>query len=409
MQRLHKAKKIEDVIACIEAALVNGQAQPWMYTVLALEMERAGRPREDVERVLLSTTDFSAVNVTNILYSAAFLVRFGAKERALAMYRQASAVDPTRLEPYALGLKLAGEAHDPEAVAWAASGILQRAWNADHERLHRDAEAVASEMEALLRKSGNDEAADRLAQAVAEARKRDLVVELSWSGKADLDLLVEEPSGAICSADNPTTTGGGIFIHDGYGGDQTDAYDKYVCPKGVSGDYRLTVRHISGEVVGKRAILKIIRYQGTSRESVEQFTVKLAERDKVVRVTLQHGRLKELSAIPLLDVPREDPALARRRNRRERLVGNTKEARRAGARLAADRERQFGGPMGPGYQPIITVIPEGAAMTAMAVVTGDRRYVRMTLQPMFTAITDVQSFSFLSTGGNTGGGTGTGR
>lgn len=405
VQRLHKAKKTDEVIACIEGALLNGQAQPWMYTILALEMERAGRPREDVERVLLSTTDFSAVNVTNILYSAAFLVRFGAKERALAMYRQASAVDPTRLEPYALGLKLAREANDPEAVAWAASGILQRAWNADHEKLHGDAEAIAGDMEGVLRKSGNEQAADRLAQAVAEARKRDLVIELSWSGKADLDLLVEEPTGAVCSADNPTTTGGGIFIHDGYGGDQNDAYDKYVCPKGMSGDYRAIVRHISGDVVGKRAILKIIRYQGSSRESVEQFTVKLAERDKVVRVTLQHGRLKELTAIPLLDVPREDPALARRTNRRERLVRNTKEARKAGARFVADRDRQFGGSAGPGYQPIITVLPEGVSMTAMAVITGDRRYVRMTLQPMFTAITDVQSFSFISSGGNTGGGT----
>jgi len=415
--RLHKAKKVDAVIACINAALIHGHAQPWMYTVLALELEQAGRPHEDVERALLSTVDFSAVNVANILYSAAILTRFGAKDRALVMYRQASTVDPTRLEPYALGLKLAGEAKDPEAVAWAAAGILQRAWNPGYETLHRDAEAIAREMETALRQKGDEEAADRLARAVAEARQRDLVIELSWSGKADLDLLVEEPGGAICSADNPTTTGGGIFTHDGFGADASDTHDNYVCPQGMSGDYRVTVRHILGEVVGKRAILKITRYQGTSREIVEPFTVMLSDHDKVVRVTLTNGRLKELTAMQWLDVAREQHAAAGNR-RRERLVPNTREGRRAGARFVEDRQRGAGGPGAPGYQPVISIISEGVTSTAMAVVSGDRRYVRLGMLPMFSSLTDVQSFSFITTPGNNpnnpgqptgGGGTGTNR
>ena len=412
--RLHKARKREGVIACINAALINGRSQPWMYTVLALEMKEAGRPQEDIERVLLSNVDFSAVNVSNILYSAAVLTRFGAKARALAMYRQASAVDPTRLEPYAMGLRLAREAEDPEAVAWAAAGILQRAWGTDHEKLHGDAQATASDMEAALRKIGNVQAADRLSEAVAQAAKRDLVVELSWSGKADLDLLVEEPSGAICSAENPVTMGGGIFVHDGFGSDQKDCYDKYVCPRGMSGDYRATVRHISGDVVGKRAVLEVVRYQGSSREIVDRFTIKLSDRDRVVRVTLQHGRLKNLTAVPLLESARDELGTARG-NRRERLVGNTREGRRAGARFVEDRQRGRGRAGAPGYQPVITVLAEGVANTAMAVISGDRRYVRMTLVPTFSTITDVQTFSFISAagsnpngGGAGGGGTGGG-
>jgi hypothetical protein len=412
--RLHKAKENEAVIACISAALIHGQAQPWMYTVLALEMERAGRPHEDVERALLSTVDFSAVNVANTLFSAAFLTRFGAKDRALAMYRQASAIDPTRLEPYALGLKLAGEAQDPDAVAWAASGILQRAWNPGHEVLHRDAEETAREMERALREKGDDETADRLARAVADARQRDLMIELSWSGRADLDLLVEEPGGAICSADNPTTTGGGIFIHDGFGADPKDTHDNYVCPQGMSGDYRVTVRHIQGEVVGKRAILKITRYQGTSREVEEPFPIKLSDQDKVVRVTLTNGRLKELTAMQWLDVPREPPG--RNGRRPERLVQNSREGRRAGAHFVEDRLRGGGGAGAPGYQPIITVLSEGVTMTTMALVSGDRRYVRLTIVPSFSTISSVQSFSFFTSGGSrsntqqpSGGGTGTGR
>src|SRR6185369_14418851 len=115
-------------------------------------------------------------------YSAVVLTNFGAKDRALAMYRQASAVDPACLEPYALGLKLAREARDSDAVAWAASGILQRAWSPGFEALHRDAAATAREVEAEVRQRGDDAAADRLAHAVAESLQRDLVIELSWSG-----------------------------------------------------------------------------------------------------------------------------------------------------------------------------------------------------------------------------------
>jgi hypothetical protein len=317
------------------------------------------------------------------------------------MYRQASAVDPTRLEPYAMGLKLAREAGDAEGVAWAACGILQRAWGAGHESLHGDARATARDMEATLRSRGDAAAADRLARNIAEALQRDLAIELSWSGKADLDLLVEEPSGAVCSAENPTTPGGGIFVHDGMGGNQKDTHDDYVCPLGMSGDYRVTVRHISGEVVGKRALLKITRYQGSSRQIEELFTIELADRDKVVRVTLTNGRLKDLAAVSLLDVPR-DPQAGQRR-RRERLVGTSVDSRRAGGEFAEGRRRVFRGPAAPGYQPIITVIPEGVSMSVLAVVSGDRRYVRLTMQPVFSAISSVSQFTFFTGNVNTGG------
>lgn len=368
-----------------------------MYTVLALTMEKAGRPRSEIERVLLSGVDFSAVNVPNLLYSAAFLTRYGAKDQALSIYRQASAVDGTRLEPYVLGLKLAHERRDPEALEWAATGVLTRAWHRGHEQLHKEAIAYMQEIEGELRKDGRKIEADKLASALANALERDLEVTLSWSGKADLDLLVEEPGGTICSGENPSTTGGGVLVHDGIGAEQSDTWDRYVCPRGLTGDYRLIVRHIQGEVVGKRALLRIVRYQGTPREMKEEFVVELAETDKVVRVSLQHGRLKELSALPPLHAaPAELPG-----------AGN----RVAGAR--AERVRQRGAPARQlagqpvGYQPVITVLSEGVTNSALAVVSGDRRYVRLSMTPFFSTITDIASFSFVNFGNSGGGGTGT--
>ncbi len=45
-------------------------------------------------------------------------------------------------------------------------------------------------------------------------------------------------------------------------------------------------------------------------------------------------------------------------------------------------------------------------MSALAVVSGDRRYVRLSLVPSFSTLTDVQTFSFINSGNPNGGGGG---
>jgi hypothetical protein len=74
-----------------------------------------------------------------------------------------------------------------------------------------------------------------------------------------------------------------------------------------------------------------------------------------------------------------------------------------------------------GYQPVIITLPQGASLTATAVISADRRYVRISAGPLFSQITQVQTFNFASgasgmspvpggggTGGFGGGGGGTG-
>ena len=94
--RLHQQRKHEHVMAAINEALIAGQSQPWMYDVLAMSMQITGRPQAQIERVLLSRVDFTVADVSNMLFSAAYLVRFGATDRALTLYRQASRMAPTR-------------------------------------------------------------------------------------------------------------------------------------------------------------------------------------------------------------------------------------------------------------------------------------------------------------------------
>jgi general secretion pathway protein D len=45
-------------------------------------------------------------------------------------------------------------------------------------------------------------------------------------------------------------------------------------------------------------------------------------------------------------------------------------------------------------QPVIVVLNEGTMMTIQAVVSDDRRYVRLTVVPFFTEVGDVQEFTF---------------
>ncbi len=46
------------------------------------------------------------------------------------------------------------------------------------------------------------------------------------------------------------------------------------------------------------------------------------------------------------------------------------------------------------YQPVITVLSEGTALTVQATISHDRRFVRLTVLPFFSTIGDVQTFTF---------------
>ena len=380
--RLHQRHEHEHVIAAITEALIAGQSQPWMYDVLAMSMQIAGRPQAEIERVLLSRVDFTAVDVANMLFSAAYLVRFGATQSALTLYRQASRLAPTRSEPYALGLKLAERVGDHDAIQWAATGILTYTWPADYRRRHRAAVDAATEAASALRKAGDEQRAVALEQAVASARQRDLIIRLSWNGPGELDLQVDEPLGTVCHFDVRQTRSGGVLVHDGFGPVQRNCYEEYVCAFAAAGEYRLSISHVDGDIVGKRAQLTVRRYVGTGYEQSHTHPVVFDTRKKVVRLSLRKGRREKLSD-PL---PRTSGDFATARRGRPFRFGPSAEPAAGSGRGGA------GGRVG--YTPVVSMFSEGVANTTLAVVSGDRRYVRLTVNAVFTSIIDVATFSF---------------
>jgi hypothetical protein len=447
--RLTTQKKYEQAIAVLEGALLNGQVEPWMYDVLALAMQLAGRPKSDVERALLSRIDFSATDLPSTLFSAAYLSRFGAKGQALKLYRQAADIEPTRPEAYVLGLRLARELKDYEAIGWAAPGVLRTAWTKDHEELHREAEDAALDAERALKSIGKGSQSEAIRAAMAQARTRDLFVRLQWAGDGDLDLSVEEPSGSICSVIDPQSRGGGVHMHDGYGPNPNNCYEQYVCALGSPGVYVVRVRRVDGSIVGKRAQLNVVFSQGGANESSQTFVLKLDKDFAAVRIPVPNGRRRQLaperqtteghtallnkliefvanspspqsirwSALPSAFAP----GVAIPRTRRSSGVvaaGGNSVGVQGGAGSQTIGQFGVGGVGGGGgvpfvtggtaignglavgLEPQITIVPEGSMMTAAAVVSADLRYVRLAVVPNFSTISEVFTFTFV--GSNAG-------
>lgn len=407
---LFDAQQYKEVIELVESALINGHSQPWMYEVLALTMKIEKYPNDEVERVLLSITDFSPSDVPSLLYSATYLSRFDAFERALAMCRQASQLAPTQPEPYALGLKLAERLDDPEAIAWAAAGVLKYDWSRGYEKRHNLAKDQVNDQLSKLDATKKGEAVASLREALVHGERRDLMIELVWSGDADLDLMIDEPCGSTCGFSQRQTIGGGALVHDGAGPDPENSYEKYICAYGMPGIYKVHVRHIWGKVVGYRATLKVTRYKGTDEEIVESIPVLMDKREKLFKVSLLNGRRRDLAF-----VPPEPLSVAERRSRsRKQTLALLQRGGADSQRLLEqfDRSRRNSAnnasTFAIGFTPMITLLRDGVTADATATISADRRYVKISTVPIFSTITDVFTFSFQGGGGggNAGGGAG---
>ena len=134
VRRLMKDKKYDHTIALIGAALRHRQVQPWMYEAMSLAMQAAGRPKEEIERAVMSAVDFCD-NPADLMYIGTYLMQLGLNERALDIFRQVAQQDPLRPEPYMLGLKAARELNDLDGLRWASLGILSQAWPKDQAKV----------------------------------------------------------------------------------------------------------------------------------------------------------------------------------------------------------------------------------------------------------------------------------
>ena len=102
-------------------------------------------------------------------------------------------------------MRSAQRADDVAGIEWATVGVLSQAWPKNEAAIEKEATTLSHVTLARLEKEGRDsERVDYRAKLQA-AGERDCVVRVSWTGDADVDFDVEEPSGSICSLSDPRT------------------------------------------------------------------------------------------------------------------------------------------------------------------------------------------------------------
>ena len=397
---MHKQKYAE-VAAMIEEAIIHDQAQPRMYEALEIALQAAGSPKEELERALMSGVDFAS-SIEDVLYLAQYMATIGLEQRAMKVFRQAAIIDPVRTEPYVLGLKLANRLESIDDIKWACLGILSQAWpKREHpieESAYRTALATVEKLEA----DGKVDEADTFRLQIEQALIRDCKVVVSWTGDADVDVYVEEPSGTICSSHNPRTTSGGVLLGDNAaaGGKlpTEGCSETYVCPEAFSGQYRILVRRVWGKVTAGKVKVDIYTHFGTKEQGGCHEELAVGEEDTIGVFQLADGRRQDS-----LDERRVATAVAGQVALNQALVAEqlnyASQNSSATADIAKSRANIAALPTIPaavGYQPVIHSFPTGAGMMALAVISADRRYVRITPSPFFSQIGQVTTFNISS-------------
>ncbi|MFG0264332.1 MAG: hypothetical protein ACF8AM_04160, partial [Rhodopirellula sp. JB055] len=429
--------------AVIGGAISAGHIQPWMYQAYALALAATDAPDSEVERALLSAADF-AETPEDLLNVAARLEDMGQYAAAMKLCRQISNADPDRREPYVMGLRLAKRLDQPADLAWACEGVLGLAWSDKFQSLVEEARLLARATHQELLAEGDSESAKQFSEALRRAASHDAIVRVSWTGDADVDLSVEEPSGTVCSLESPNSASGGTLLGDAYPGAKDDATgqvsETYLCPKGFSGEYRVLLRRIWGNVSTGKVTVEILTDVGRPEQKFIRQDIPLMEQNAMVIFEVKEGQRKEKLAEAQVEHLAEfgrnmghevlgqfiGPAAGGGLNAANALGDNRRLLQEffsdypsllPGANGAAigtggiNGVNGFNPQGGVGYMPQITSLPEGASLSGLAIISADRRYVRISPAPTFSQIGEVTTFNFVSgetgdAGGGVGGGAG---
>ncbi len=249
-----------------------------------------------------------------------------------------------------------------------------------------------------------------------------------------MDLMVREPSDSFCWFNNPRTMSGGLVKltpvkEDGTAvtGTLTETAGtksiSYVCPKGFNGTYVVVVQKDWGEPANNMVSIAVDTNVVAGEEKAEGTAFTLPPDGAIIHFALENGRRTEQLEEAQLDV-----ATIRMSVAQQQLARNAALKRLSDDGILAQVmngpggsgqddgddtpnsvwDRFFNRSSVVGYQPVITSMPDGAMLTSNAVVSADRRYVRMSPMPQFNSIRSVFSYNMQTgledtEGGGTGG------
>lgn len=294
VQILHEERNYAEAVECLEAALRAGRVVPWLYDVLALELQLLGRPADEIGRVLQSRLDFGAGGVPHLLTTAAMLSRFGAYEQALTSLRDGTQLQPENPELWLLARSIADKSGDQEWKVWSCCGVLQHVWDPGYQKDHDEAMKVLTDLAKALDKAGKSPEAESIRARQLQARQVDLQITLKWVGAADLDLIVTDPAGQECSFRKRVTPTFGRLVREDGGLKSPPAGETrtevFLQPQALNGKYQFAVRFVLGKVTTGTAVVEVVQYAGTPAETRESKTIRLGEQDVSLSTEIKQGR-----------------------------------------------------------------------------------------------------------------------
>jgi hypothetical protein len=202
------------------------------------------------------------------------------------------------------------------------------------------------------------------------------------------------------------------------GSDGSSEYSQsYALPQGFSGQYKVLVRRLWGHVATGKVTVDVFTHFGTTKVVHVRKQIPVSERDALVTFDLNEGRRTEpLEQAQLAIATENQEAISRavlsqqmsEIDNGSSLTSDSGDAGNQGGAPVTPRNFAFFRPGSVGYQPVIITLPEGTNLFASAVVSADRRYVRITPLPLFSFVGQVTTFNFVTGQSGTSGTTATG-
>ncbi len=267
--------------------------KPWVYEALAIALRESGAAPEEIERAEVALADMEPLDADGYLKASKGMANLKRYDRALAFCKQAAQLAPDSPQAYAQALGYAETVSDVNTMAWAAGNLLKQEWPEGGNDLQAKARRSLDAMAARLAQQAKPQERETLIRKAGDLGRRDLVVQLSWAGDADLDLVVKEPTGSTCSTLARQTPNGGTLVGDRAGDAPTE---RYVVAEGFSGTYEISVRSAWGMPVNGKAQVRIIHHQGSPEQLEEIQTVDL-NGNPTLKVNLNDGRRKDLAIV----------------------------------------------------------------------------------------------------------------
>jgi hypothetical protein len=197
-----------------------------------------------------------------------------------------------------------------------------------------------------------------------------------------------------------------------------DTFDKstnlhtetYVCPQGFNGDYRVLAKRVWGKVTADTLTVDVTAHQGSPNEKRFRKTVAIENDQSAMAFDLQNGRRTEsLEDVQVANAVQGQLALGQHILAQQLSALNDPSLLTGTNPFDPRTNPGFFMRGAVGYQPIIITLPTGANMSVTAVVSHDRRYVRISPQPLFSTIPAVNTFNYATgSSGTSGGATGSG-